>query len=125
MRLAATMFIAALLFGCSGSKGKTDKDDNSLGLSLGKTVRVSKKGEIIERFDLNSDGKTDVVRVYKMVGPKGSREKRLIRTELDINFDNLLRGRQGRRGEQGETGNQTAHGGETIVRVRGGQLTVR
>lgn len=87
MRLAAAMIIAALCLGCSGSKTKKDKDENSLGLSLGKTVRVSKKGEIIERFDLNNDGKTDVVRVYRLVGPKGSQEKRLIRSELDINFD--------------------------------------
>lgn len=90
MRFGIAVLLLACFFlgSCGGKKKPTKKRD--IDLSLGKTVNVDRKGDIVERYDLNGDKHPDVIKVYRMVGKPGNQKKVLVRVMLDVNFDKKI-----------------------------------
>lgn len=88
----------ALLWGCSSGKQATKPDekatvDSSAGEAAGveKIKHVKKGEETISEYDLNGDKKPDVwVYSVKAKGPDGKDIERMVRKELDINWDGKI-----------------------------------
>jgi hypothetical protein len=77
------------LTGCATDAGAKKADEAAAGEALSDSIRQKKSGnEKVTEFDLNGDKQADVW-VYSVVakGPDGKDVDRVIRKELDINWD--------------------------------------
>jgi hypothetical protein len=95
-RLLVALGVMAAVLGCAGSKSAT-KPDEKTGTEVGdgsineKIKRVQKGDETTTEYDLNGDKKPDVW-VYSVKGKnaEGKDAERLVRKELDINWDGRI-----------------------------------
>ena len=81
----ALLGVALLLGGCAGAEVDGGGNDG-----MGVLDTEIGPDQIVERFDLDGDGKADVWKVYKRLndGEEGASEDRvLVRKDMDINFD--------------------------------------
>ena len=86
--LCRLLVASSLAAACSSNKGAL-KTDSSGGDKLSESIHQSRRGdEKVTEFDLNHDGRPDVwVYTVKAKTPDGKEYDRLVRKEMDINWD--------------------------------------
>jgi len=88
-RLAGVLATVVVAMACSSSKSAVKAEDDNRGDKLSENIHQSRRGdEKVTEFDLNHDGKPDVwVYTVKAKTPDGIEYDRLVRKEMDINWD--------------------------------------
>ena len=81
----------AVASACGGGGGKEVRRGADMAV-LG--VEPAGPGMEIERFDLNGDGKPDVWKVYRVTEEDDSKQRVLVRKDMDLNWDGRLDLRQ-------------------------------
>ncbi len=86
----SVMAAALALFGCATTSGaEKSEGEGADGEQVAENIRQKQAGdEKVTEFDLNGDKKPDVWTYTRMVaGPDGKEVERVVRKELDINWD--------------------------------------
>jgi hypothetical protein len=89
--LRALCFVSVLIAVGCGSAQENLKDKVDM-MALG--AEKTKAGNLVERYDLNGDRKADFWKVYKLAEKDGKEVKRLVRKDMDLNFDGKVDVRQ-------------------------------
>ena len=88
-RICALTLLGFSLGACATTSASEKKDAEAGGEKLAENIRQKKAGdEKVTEFDLNKDGKPDIwVYTVKAKAADGTEVDRLVRKELDINWD--------------------------------------